>query len=166
MKRHSVSELKVRAENVTEVFWAQTRADDKRWLTETVLHWFTNKHLLQRFFSKGEEKDLKGVFLGKDHDCCPFHRSRHPSRSLYLRVLYAGSHWSDSIWIFSSSVSTFRLDKYCFTFLAIWASSYSFLAFRSELRRARFLCAPPCTSSMFEFVLPWLRDLQQKRAKR
>lgn len=63
------------------------------------------------------------------------------------------------IWCFSSSVSTVRLDRYCFTFLAIWASSYSFLALSSELRRTRFLWAPPCTSSMLELVLPWLKDL-------
>lgn len=70
------------------------------------------------------------------------------------QVLYEGSHCSDIIWCLSSSVSTVRLDRYCFTFLAIWASSYSFLALRRELRRTRFLWAPPCTSSMLELVLP------------
>ena len=66
------------------------------------------------------------------------------------------------IWCFSSSVSTVRLDRYCFTFLAIWASSYSFLALRSELRRTRFLWAPPCTSNMLELVLPGLKDLTRR----
>lgn len=38
-------------------------------------------------------------------------------------VLMEGSHCSDSVCRLSSFVSRLRLDRYCLTFLAIWASS-------------------------------------------
>lgn len=82
------------------------------------------------------------------------------SKKQHLRVLLAGSHCKDSAWRLSSSISKSRLERYCLTLRAIWASSYSFLALRNELRRTRFLCPPVCaTSSTAVFVLPWLRDL-------
>lgn len=75
-------------------------------------------------------------------------------------VLLAGSHCRDNAWRLSSSISRSRLERYCLTLRAIWASSYNFLALRKELRRTRFLCPPVCaTSSTVVFVLPWLRDL-------
>lgn len=80
-------------------------------------------------------------------------------------MLVAGSHCRDSVWRLSSSISRSKFERYCFTFRAIWASSYSFLALRKELRRTRFLWPPVCaTSSTAAFVLPWLRDLQWRGA--
>lgn len=71
------------------------------------------------------------------------------------RVLMEGSHCSESVCRLSSLVSRLRFDRYCLTFLAIWASSYSFLAFRKELRRTRFLCPPVwLTSSTAALALP------------
>lgn len=79
----------------------------------------------------------------------------------------AGSHCRDSVWRLSSSISRSKFERYCFTFRAIWASSYNFLALRKELRRTRFLWPPVCaTSSTAAFVLPWLRDLKWREERK
>lgn len=68
-----------RSKQKTSLMFFEFNQDQKinAGLLKLLVHKLTNKHLLEYFFLKGEEKDLKWVFPGKEQDLYEFYRWCH-----------------------------------------------------------------------------------------